>query len=64
MTSWTPSYYRKIRSSGDLSSCLAVCMDSAGSTCQPSSYDTAQQRLVVFQTGCDTTTSGDGSALW
>ncbi len=59
-----PPVYRKLRSSGDLTSCLAVCMDAAGSTCQPSSFDVSQQRLVIFQQGCDMSSPGDGSQVW
>ena len=64
MTSQTPQHYWKLRSSGDTSYCMAVCMDPAGGGCQPSGYDTAQQRLVIFQAGCNTVEPGDGSQLW
>ncbi len=43
---------------------MSVCMDKAGSTCQPADMDTGKQRLVVFNQACSSTEAGDGSALW
>ena len=64
VTTLVPEHYWKFRPSADTSYCLAVCMDAAGSGCQPSGYDTTQQRMLIMQAGCSATQPGDGSQLW
>lgn len=49
--------------------CLAACMDAPGVGCQPSTYDTAEQRLVVFYPNCsvdgvDGVDAHDAARLW
>ena len=64
VTQPVPDHFWKFRSNSNTAYCLSVCTDAAGSTCQPSNFDTAQKKLVVFDANCDISSPGDGAQLW